>query len=86
MLLLGSFAIFQTRGIENRLVAGWVWLAIVSLLFAMGRNLGVFPLFFSLVPGMDRFRVPARSLFLTSLAATQLAGHGIESLRTDSIR
>jgi hypothetical protein len=62
---------------------GWAWLALVAgaILFASGRKLGLFAAAYHLVPGMDRFRAPARALFLASLAGSVLAGLGIDALR-----
>ncbi len=66
---------------DRRLVQGWLMLAGLTIAFACGRSLGLYPLVFSAVPGMAWFRVPARSLFLANLAAAVLAGLGIETLR-----
>jgi hypothetical protein len=67
---------------DRRVARGWLILVVVSLLFAFGRKFGVFPLLFEVVPGMNRFRVPARSLFLASLGASMLAGLGVEALKS----
>jgi hypothetical protein len=66
--------------ISSRFVRGWLALAVVAFLFAAGRRLGVFALFYYAVPGIDHFRVPARSLFLVSLAVSQLAAYGVAAL------
>ena len=55
-------------------------LALASILFAFGRGGVVFDVLFATVPGMGRFRVPARSLFLASLAGALLAGMGIDAI------
>jgi hypothetical protein len=67
---------------DRRLARSWLILVVVSVLFAFGRKFGVFPLLFEIVPGMNHFRVPARSLFLGSLGASILAGLGVEALRS----
>ena len=69
---------------DRRAVRGWLVLVGASLLFASGRKLGLFAVLFEVVPGMDRFRVPGRSLFLASLGASMLAGLGVEALRARS--
>jgi hypothetical protein len=69
---------------DRRAVRGWLILVAVALLFAFGRRFGLFTLLFEIVPGMDRFRVPARSLFLASLGTAMLAGFGVEALRLRS--
>ncbi|MGP0065624.1 MAG: hypothetical protein ACLQGP_18725 [Isosphaeraceae bacterium] len=72
---------------DRRLIRGWLVLAGLAIAFACGRELGLYPLVYSFVPGMRWFRVPARSLFLANLAGAVLAGMGVEVLRlrmTDS--
>jgi len=66
---------------NRRAARGWLILVGLSLLFASGRKLGLFALMFEVVPGVDRFRVPARALFLASLGGSMLAGLGVEALR-----
>ncbi len=65
---------------RRKFVGGWVALIVGSALFAWGSRLGVFRLFFAVVPGMGRFRVPARALFLATTGAAVLAGLGAETL------
>jgi hypothetical protein len=69
---------------NRRVVRGWLILVLASVLFASGRKFGLFAVLFQVVPGMDRFRVPSRSLFLASLGAAMLAGLGVETLRAMS--
>jgi hypothetical protein len=73
--------IAAARHPDRQLVRGWLILAGMTIAFACGRSLGLYPLIYSSVPGMAWFRVPARSLFLANLAAAVLAGLGIETLR-----
>ncbi len=65
---------------RRQVVRGWLILVIGAVLFGFGRKFGVFPLLFTIVPGMDHFRVPARALFLASLGGAMLAGFGVEAL------
>ena len=65
---------------HRRTTRGWLILIVASVLIASGRKLGLFAVLFEVVPGMDRFRVAARSLFLASLGASMLAGLGVEAL------
>ncbi len=67
-------------------VRPWIALALLTFVFAGGKRLGFFAILYEVVPGMNRFRVPARSLFVTSLAVAVLAGHGVETLRRGSAR
>ena len=61
-------------------VRGWTILVVATVLFASGRKLGLFALMYEWVPGIDRFRVPSRSLFLANLGTALLAGFGVEAL------
>jgi hypothetical protein len=78
-LVLGAVAL--ARHPDRAVVKSWAALALLAVGFAAGHRLGVFPVLFRLVPGMDRFRVPARSLFLANLGAAVLSGLGIDALR-----
>ena len=71
---------------DRRAARGWLVLVVLALVFASGRKFGLFALLYEVVPGMGRFRVPARSLFLASLGASMLAGLGVEALRAGSCR
>ncbi len=79
-LVLGLAAVAGARSPRRGAVVGWGTLVAVAVLFAAGREAVVFPVFYRFVPGMDRFRVPSRSLFLAALGAAQLAGLGLEAL------
>ncbi len=74
-------AIGATQHPDRRGVRGWLVLVALTVVFASGRKLGLFALLYEAVPGMDRFRVPARSLFLASLGGAILAGCGVDALR-----
>jgi hypothetical protein len=84
-LILGILSA-ATHGRSGRIVRVWAWLLLVTVAFACGRSLGLFALLYEVIPGMDRFRVPSRSLFLASLAASVLAGFGIEAVLADRWR
>ena len=79
-LVLAIFAI--ARHANRRVVHGWLVLAVFAVWFACGRQLGLFTLFQSFMPGMHGFRVPARSLFLANLGAAVLVGLGTETIQT----
>ena len=80
-LVLAVFAI--ARHANRRVVHGWLVLVVFAVWFACGRQLGLFTLFQSFMPGMSGFRVPARSLFLANLAAAVLVGLGAETIQTE---
>ncbi|HEV3162958.1 MAG TPA: hypothetical protein VGZ22_02875 [Isosphaeraceae bacterium] len=75
-LVLAVIAV--ARSPRRRLARGWALLVLLAIAFAAGRRLGLFAVLFEVVPGMNQFRVPARSLFLASLGAAVLAGLGLE--------
>jgi hypothetical protein len=66
---------------DRRAIRGWLVLVVGAVVFASGRKLGLFAALFHILPGLDRFRVPARSLFLSSLGISMLAGLGVDALR-----
>jgi hypothetical protein len=66
---------------RSRRLGGWLLLLGVSTWFAGGRNLGLYPLLYSVVPGMSWFRVPGRALFLSTLSGAVLSGVGVDVLR-----
>ncbi len=72
-------AIGATRYRDRALRLGLLAATLLSVAFAAGRRFVLFALFYELIPGMDRFRVPSRSLFLASLGASALAGLGAEA-------
>ncbi len=77
VLLLACLAVLWGR---TRKSAGfWIWVAILSLVYALGENLPLLPLLAS-IPGFDLLRVPPRSLFLFGMALAILAGCGLDAL------
>ncbi len=79
VLVLAGAWHFRRRGA----VQAWVTLALLTGLFAFGRYYVVFDVLFAVTPGMTSFRVPSRSLFLTSLGVAMLAGFGVQAIQTD---
>jgi hypothetical protein len=63
--------------LRDRNQRGWLWLWVAAVVVALGRPLGLFSLMYYVVPGIDRFRVPSRALFLATLAAAMLVALGI---------
>lgn len=57
----------------------WASLGAVGLLLALGAHTPLYPLF-RLLPGMDYLRFPVRGLILVTLAVSQLAGIGLDTL------
>ncbi len=67
---------------RRRPVRGWTLLAVLSIWFAAGRQSAIYHVLCSVLPALAWFRVPARSLFLASLAVAMLSGFGVETLRS----
>ena len=59
----------------------WIVLGIACLLFAAGPKLGLFQLCYQILPGMDRFRVASRTLFLANLGWAICVAAGIDAIR-----
>jgi hypothetical protein len=53
-------------------------LFLVALLFAFGSATPLFPILFRAIPGLDRFRVPARAILFAQLAVALLAARGFD--------
>jgi Bacterial membrane protein YfhO len=64
------------------------WLLLIggTAAFAAGKQLGLYSLAYAVLPGLDRFRVPARTLFLANLGASVLIGAGWERVFRASAR
>jgi hypothetical protein len=77
---LGLALIGLARSRRRGAALGWGALVGLTVAFAAGRSLGLFSILFAVVPGMDRFRVPARALFLASMGVAMLAALGVEAL------
>jgi hypothetical protein len=60
-------------------VALWAVLGLVALGVAFGHKARVYDIFYAVLPGFDLFRVPARALLLTTVAAAILTGHGVRT-------
>ncbi len=65
---------------DRRRVRGWLLLLGLAVWFACGRHLLLYTAAYLVVPGMNGFRVPARTLFLANLAAAVLAGLGVQTM------
>lgn len=77
-LVLGLIGATHARG--GRRPWAWIGLVLVAVVFAAGPRLGLYAIAYDILPGLDRFRVPSRTLFLASLGASVLAGLGLEAL------
>jgi hypothetical protein len=76
-LLLAAIAVALVRSPAVWFFSG---LGAVSILLAMGDSFFLYWVFYKLLPGFDRFRVPARFAFMFSLSIAMLAGFGLQAL------
>lgn len=58
---------------RNRWIAFWSYVSLFAVLFALGKNFILAPIFYRL-PGADLLRVPSRMIFLMGLATAILVG------------
>ncbi|MDD5675114.1 MAG: YfhO family protein [Chitinivibrionales bacterium] len=76
-LLLALLAAFFVR---KPIVIFLVVMAVLALMLAMGDSFFLYHIAYSLLPGLNRFRVPARFMFLFSFSLSLLAGFGLGAL------
>lgn len=77
VLLLAVLALLW-RG-PRRAAGFWLGAAGVSLVFALGESLPVFP-WISRLPGFELLRVPSRAVFISGLALSAAAAAGLDAL------
>ena len=58
----------------------------LAILLALGSHTPLFRVLYELVPGVDRFRAPARFAFIAALMISALAAAGFDALRDASFR
>ncbi len=87
-MLLALIAIW--RGIRGKdqtsLTRFLIGLALVALIFALGKNTPIFPLLFRYVPTFNLFQAPARWNLILSFSLALLAGIGAENWRAPTGR
>ena len=83
-MVLLIFALFCST--RRREVRAWGVLLALALVFAAGWRGGLFMAMHAVVPGVSRFRAPARALFLAALAAAMLVGLGVDALKSRRLR
>lgn len=59
---------------------------VVGAALALGRHAPLYPFLLEIVPGLDRFRVPARFLVLCAWGAALLAAQGLSIVRRPALR
>jgi hypothetical protein len=80
VLVLILAACFLGARRRRSLLAGLLLIWVVGVWLAAGRGLGLTSVLSALLPGMGRFRVPGRLLFLVAPAIGLLAAIGFESI------
>lgn len=89
-LMFAGIAVFYVR---SRVVCFFAGIAIVSIIFAMGKYTPLLKFLYNYVPGFNLFRGNSKFIFLTALSLSILSGigadallKGIEPLRKKSFR
>ncbi|GEM_PF-3848629 len=78
VLLLAAIAVFFNR--KNKTVLFFFAVAIVSLLFALGKNIPLFAVSKEIISAFGMFRAPARMLTFFCFAGALLAGFGAQTI------
>ncbi|MBM3263556.1 MAG: YfhO family protein [candidate division Zixibacteria bacterium] len=76
-LFLAAIALYVRR---ERIALCFGVLAGLAVLAALGNNNPLYAIVYEIVPGFDRFRIPARTLFVFDFAIAVLAGFGADIL------
>jgi uncharacterized membrane protein YfhO len=66
--------------VERRIVWFFLWLAIVSLLFAFGKYTPLLKAAYTFVPGFHLFRGTSKFIFLNAFSLAVLSGFGVDQL------
>ncbi|QPJ64299.1 MAG: hypothetical protein G3M78_02360 [Candidatus Nitrohelix vancouverensis] len=66
--------------LRNRALSFWTILFALGIFFALGEHNPLYVWFFDHAPLFDKFRYPAKFLFLSAFALVFIAGHGIDLL------
>ena len=77
-IVLSAIALMTYR---NRLTLFWAFVALISIIFALGGSLPWLAELIYHVPVLNKFRVPARHLYEYGLAISVLAGLGVSALK-----
>jgi hypothetical protein len=73
-------AVLAAVFIRRPLVWFFSAMALLALFLAMGDSFFLYGIAFKILPGLDRFRVPARFALLLTLSVAVLAGYGLQWL------
>lgn len=77
------FAIAGMAAGKNRHKRFFAYVAVFSVLFAMGRDIPLYFLQYHLVPGFDNFQIPLRYLYLFSFSGAILAGICVDAVSSN---
>jgi len=71
----------REEGIQHRHLVLFNWMiVIVSFVFALGKNLPLFPFFYRHIPSFDLFQAPTRMTLWAECSLALLAGLGVEKI------
>ena len=72
--------VLATVRAERRIVWFYVWLAIISLLFAFGKYTPLLKIAYTIIPGFHLFRGVSKFIFLNAFSLAVLSGFGVDIL------
>ncbi|MCK4547524.1 MAG: YfhO family protein [Candidatus Eisenbacteria sp.] len=73
LALVGAIACWRRRRVKFL-----IGLGVLSILLVLGKGSPLYWLFYQVVPGFDRFRMPARFILFTTLSLSVLAAYGLD--------
>jgi hypothetical protein len=80
------FALFAAFFVRTPITLFLSLMAGISLLLAMGDSMFVYRLAYAVLPGIDRFRGPARFAFMLTFSVSILAAYGLQALTSKDWR
>ena len=72
--------VFSIVRVERRVTWFFLWLAIISLLFAFGKYTPLLKAAYTFVPGFNLFRGTSKFIFLNAFSLAVLSGFGVDQL------
>ena len=85
-VLMLAGAAFVAGAARRRIVLFWASVAVIAIVWSLGRNTPFYHLVAALVPGTAYFRVPAAAFIIVGLAVAALAAEGVDTVMRRDVR